>query len=106
MLVNKAGKTYLTHMNARTTMSAKGQVVIPKDVRDRMGLAIGESFDVIARGSEVVLRRQARRKTISIEEFNRRLAPLRAQIKGLPISLEDMDRAIEEALEERARRKG
>jgi AbrB family looped-hinge helix DNA binding protein len=55
------GKTYLTAMSAQTRLSAKGQVVIPKDVRDRIGLAVGETFDVIERNDEVVLKRRKSR---------------------------------------------
>ncbi len=50
------GKTYLTGMTAQTKLSAKGQVVIPKDVRDRLGLTEGTLFDIIERGDEVVLK--------------------------------------------------
>ncbi len=45
-------------MTAQTKLSAKGQVVIPKDVRDRLGLSEGTVFDVFERGDEVVLKRQ------------------------------------------------
>ena len=55
-------------MNAKTKLSAKGQIVIPKDVREKMGLAIGESFDVIARGDELVLRRKSSMKKMSVAE--------------------------------------
>ncbi|MEQ1639533.1 MAG: AbrB/MazE/SpoVT family DNA-binding domain-containing protein [Novosphingobium sp.] len=47
-------------MTMQTRLSAKGQVVIPKDVRDRLGLTEGTVFDVIDRGNEVVLKRQTR----------------------------------------------
>ena len=45
-------------MTTQTKLSAKGQVVIPKDVRDRLGLSEGTVFDVFERGEEVVFKRQ------------------------------------------------
>jgi AbrB family looped-hinge helix DNA binding protein len=81
-------------MNATTKLSAKGQIVIPKDVRDRMGLEIGDAFEVFERGDELVLRRgigtaqgltaaQALREIQKVFIYN-----------GPPISIEEMDRAV------------
>ncbi len=43
-------------MNAQTKLSAKGQVVIPKDVRDAMRLREGELFDVVSGVDEIKLK--------------------------------------------------
>jgi AbrB family looped-hinge helix DNA binding protein len=41
---------------AKTRMSSKGQVIIPKAVRDRHGWATGLELEVEDRGDAVVLR--------------------------------------------------
>jgi AbrB family looped-hinge helix DNA binding protein len=85
-------------MNAHTKLSAKGQVVIPKAVRDRLCWEEGAALEVVERADGVLLRTAGpARERISIEEFKRRVPPY----KGPPVSLEDMDRAV---LEEAARR--
>ena len=76
-------------MNARTKLSAKGQVVIPKDVRERMGLAIGDAFEVIARGNELVLRRETTRKKLTFEEATAQLRKL-VKYDGPPIPVEKL----------------
>ena len=42
-------------MNTQTRLSAKGQVVIPKDVRDALGLASGMRLDVSTHGRSITL---------------------------------------------------
>ena len=87
------GKTHLTGMNAQTKMSGKGQVVIPKDVRDRLGLDSGDRFDVIERPDGVLLRKTS---TKSDESFETITARLRSRIRydGPPISIEDMSASV------------
>lgn len=85
-------------MNAQTKLSAKGQVVIPKAVRDRLRWEEGVQLEVVERGDGVLLRHaRPPRERITMEEFRRRIPPY----KGPPLSLKDMDKAI---LEEAARR--
>jgi AbrB family looped-hinge helix DNA binding protein len=40
---------------ARTRVSPKYQVVIPKEVRESMGLKVGQEFQVIAKGGTITL---------------------------------------------------
>jgi AbrB family looped-hinge helix DNA binding protein len=42
-------------MNTQTKVSAKGQVVIPKDVRDRLNWAEGTRLDVVESAGSVTL---------------------------------------------------
>lgn len=41
---------------ATTRMSSKGQVVIPEEIRKRLGFAAGTEFVVLAQGEIVILR--------------------------------------------------
>jgi AbrB family looped-hinge helix DNA binding protein len=43
-------------MNAQTKISSKGQVVIPKDVRERLHWAEGMSLDIVERPDGVLLK--------------------------------------------------
>jgi AbrB family looped-hinge helix DNA binding protein len=83
-------------MNAHTTLSEKGQVVIPKDVRDRLRLVPGDRLEVVERPDGVLLRKRA--STKSGETFQQITARIRSRIKydGPAVSIEDMDRAITE----------
>lgn len=39
----------------RTRVSSKYQVVIPKDVRERAGVKVGQEFQVVAKGGLITL---------------------------------------------------
>ena len=89
-------------MNAHTRLSAKGQIVIPKPVRDRLCWAEGADLELIETADGVLLRPvQPSRERITIEEFRRRMP----RYEGPPATLEDMDAAIEAARAERWARK-
>ncbi len=60
MTVKEAGPTDEQIISA--TMTSKGQVTVPKAVRDLLGLEAGKKLDFILRGGEVVLRPQRPRR--------------------------------------------
>lgn len=80
-------------MNSTTKISAKGQVVIPKDVRDELGLVPGQSLEVIKTGGGVLLRPKHIKSGRSFEEIT---AAIRARVtyRGPPVSIEDMSESI------------
>ncbi|HAF40193.1 MAG TPA: AbrB family transcriptional regulator [Sphingobium sp.] len=82
-------------MSGKTTLSAKGQVVIPKDVRDQLGLAPGQVLDVVPMGGGVFLKPQHRKSGRSFEEI---MAGIRARIHydGPTVTIEEMNETIAE----------
>ena len=53
-------------MSSNTTVTSKGQVTIPKQIRDRKAITTGTRLEVIERGDEIVLRK-ARKEAKSKE---------------------------------------
>ena len=54
-----------------STITRKGQVTIPKAIRDRLGVKEGEKVLFVMRGEEVVLRSSRGRSLISGAQFSR-----------------------------------
>jgi AbrB family looped-hinge helix DNA binding protein len=54
-----------------TRMSSKGQVVIPEEVREKLGLQVGTQFEVLGSRGTIVLRPLS---VPSQEEFDRIVA--------------------------------
>lgn len=80
-------------MNAETKLSTRGQVVIPKDIRDALRLSPGQSLSIRTEGRRIVLDAGESKKTkISHEEFRRRMP----KYEGPPIAVEDMNKGVEE----------
>lgn len=86
-------KTHLTAMGIEIKISSKGQVVIPKDMRDALQLMAGGSLVANREGHRIILEapRPARKK-ISYDEFRRRVP----KYDGPPVAVEDMTADIEE----------
>lgn len=76
---------------ATTRLSSKGQVVIPEEVRNDLGLREGDQFVVIGQGDAVIL------KVITpptLGEFQKLLSQARAEAKKAGIKRTDLKSAI------------
>ena len=80
-------------MGAFATMTSKGQLTIPKEVRDELNLTTGTRFYVTIRNGEVVARPK-----------NKRLADLAGMLGRPPtgevLTIEQMNEAIMDAVDE------
>jgi AbrB family looped-hinge helix DNA binding protein len=85
---------------ATTRMSSKGQVVIPEDIRERLGLIAGTEFVVLAQGDVVILRAIT---PPSPEEFDAQIAVARKAARRAGLTRSDVAAAIAKA---RTRRRG
>ena len=77
-----------------TTLSTKGQLILPKAVRDRRGWTSGDRLVVEERPEGVLLRREPTLPPTRLEDVAGMLNHL---YKGPPIAVEDMDRLLGEA---------
>lgn len=78
---------------ATTRMSSRGQVVIPEEIRNQMGLVPGTRFVVMGEGDVVILKTL---KMPSMEEFDDMIREIQRQAKEAGITPEDVERIIRE----------
>jgi AbrB family looped-hinge helix DNA binding protein len=76
---------------ATMKLSSKGQVVIPEEVRNDLGLSEGDQFVVIGQGDAVILKVITPPK---LEEFQGPLGQARAEAKKAGIQKADLKFAI------------
>jgi len=87
-------------MTAHTKISSRGQVVIPKLIRDVLKLKTGEALEVRLQGRQIVLEApEAPRERISFEEFRRRVP----KHEGKALTIEEMNAAVDRMFAERGR---
>jgi len=82
---------------ATTRLSSKGQVVIPEDVRQRLGLKAGDQFLVVGEGDVVIL------KTIappSMKDFDALVSRARSQARRAGMKPKDIAAAIKKVREQ------
>ena len=83
-------------MLATTKMSSKGQIVIPKSIRERFNLAEGMQFLVTGKDDVVILKAISEP---SLDEFEALILEARAQAKKVGLEQSDIDEAVKEARE-------
>ena len=77
-----------------TTLSSKGQVVIPEEIRDRLGLTPGTRFVVVAEGDVVVFKVL---EAPEPEAFAGLVAQARVAAREEGLRVADVRRAVREA---------
>ena len=77
-----------------TRLSSKGQIVVPRRIRDRLRLADGEIFLIFGADDTLILKRVQKPTTAA---FNKLLARGRKLAKEKGISPKDIDKAIADA---------
>jgi AbrB family looped-hinge helix DNA binding protein len=83
---------------ATTKMSSKGQVVIPEEIRKRLGLKAGSQFVVVGEKDTVILKAIS---PPSMEEFDDLVAEARRQGRLAGLKRSDITAAISKARERR-----
>mgnify|MGYP003661949643 CR=1 FL=1 len=76
-----------------TKLSTRGQVVIPEEIRNRLGLQPGEQFVVIGEGDVVVLKTL---KPPRLDELRPLLDRVRKAAEAAGVTPEDVERTIAE----------
>jgi AbrB family looped-hinge helix DNA binding protein len=79
-----------------TTLTSKGQVTIPKEIRDAFGLQSGDKVEFLLAGEEEAIFRPVTKKVDEV--FGRLRKPGRK-----PVSVKEMDRATKRMMKERFR---
>lgn len=74
-----------------TSLSSRGQVVIPQEVRERLHLHLGEKFVVIGENDTIILKKL---ETPSFEGFDKLLKKTRDFAKKQGLTPADADEAI------------
>jgi AbrB family looped-hinge helix DNA binding protein len=83
---------------ATTKMTSKGQVVIPEEIRKRLGLEAGSQFVVVAEKDTVIMKAIS---PPSMDEFDALIAEAGKQAKKAGLKQADIDAIISELRSEK-----
>jgi antitoxin PrlF len=82
---------------ATATMTSKGQLTVPKEIREQLGLKAGDKVDLVPYGERTVTMRK--RRSVPLHELFGSLPS-----NGVRLTVEKIDDAIAEAVVERYER--
>ena len=77
---------------ATTKMSSKGQIIIPEDIRKRLGLKTGAQFIVVGKNDVVILKSIAQP---SMAEFDQLISDARKQARKAGMKKSDITSVIQ-----------
>jgi antitoxin PrlF len=77
-----------------TSMSSRGQVVIPLDIREQLGLKEGEKFFVIGEDDTILLKKMA---TPSFKDFDKLIKKASSFAREKSLKQADVDEAVKRA---------
>lgn len=83
---------------AITTMTTKGQVVIPQGVREALGIATGAKFAVVGEGDTIILKRL---EMPSVHTLKTLLAKSRSASRRAGLKKSDVAKAVKAARKSR-----
>ena len=86
-----------------TKISQSGQVVIPAEIRELMGIEPADRFLVISEGDDIVLRKL--KKKTRKKELIELLESIQDDIENQGITREDLEQAIKEVREAKRKAK-
>jgi len=83
-------------------MSSKGQVVVPKKVRELIGAEKEDEFLVYGKGDYILLKKLERRKDFG-KEFERVVSEMQKRVEKAGYDKKALDSLVEEAIAESRR---
>jgi len=85
---------------ARTTLSTKGQIVLPQSIRAQLGLVPGSELEVTTEGDVIILKRPSRFPPVTLEE-----AMGSVSYEGPARTVEEMNEGVARMIRVRAGKK-